>query len=118
MSGIGTPTEQMAEVAEKELYEYVTQSPSYIQDTTDFLRKLDAIIRTIPKGAILFFFEVEKLYPSIPKKEGLAACKDTIEQRKRKRIETNAVLEMIETVLENNVFSFIFKQTVWLLVQG
>ena len=110
VSGIGTPTEQMAEVAEKELEEYVTQSPSYIQDTTDFLRKLDVINHTLPKGAILFCFDVEKLYPSIPKKEGLAACKDALEQRKRKRIETNTVLEMIETVLENNVFSFNGKQ--------
>ena len=76
LSGIGTPTEQMAEVAEKELEEYVRKSPSYLQDTTDFLRKLDAINRKLSKEAILFCFDVEKLYPSIPKKEGLAACSD------------------------------------------
>ena len=112
VSGIGTPTEQMAEVAEKELEEFVRKSPSYIQDTTDFLRKLDAIDHTLPKGAILFCFDVEKLYPSIPKKEGLSACRDALEQRSKKRMETNTVLEMIETVLENNVFSFNGKQYV------
>ena len=61
VSGIGTPTEQMAEVAEKELEEYVRKSPSYLQDTTDFLRKLDAINRKLPKEAILFCFDVEKI---------------------------------------------------------
>ncbi|WP_435329604.1 hypothetical protein, partial [Klebsiella pneumoniae] len=43
VNGIGTCTERMAEVAEKELEEYVTTSPSYIQDTTDFLNKLTEI---------------------------------------------------------------------------
>ena len=74
VSGIGTPTEEMAEVAEKELEEYVRKSPSFLQDTTDFLHKLDAINRKLPNEAILFCFDVEKLYSSILKKEGLAAC--------------------------------------------
>ena len=65
VSGIGTPTEQMAEVAEKELDEYVRKSPSYLQDTTDFLRKLDAINRKLPQKAALFCFNLEKLYPSV-----------------------------------------------------
>ena len=68
VNGIGTPTEKMAEVAEYQLNEYVEQSPSYIKDTTDFLTKLNEINVKLPKGAILFCFDVEKLYPSIPEK--------------------------------------------------
>ena len=36
VNGIGTPTERMAHLAERELDDYVTSSPSYIKDTTDF----------------------------------------------------------------------------------
>ena len=48
VNGIGTPTERMAEVAEKQLEEYVVNSPSYIRDKTDFLCKLEEIKQTIP----------------------------------------------------------------------
>ena len=37
MNGTGAVTERMAEVAEKELNEYVENTPSYIKDTEDFL---------------------------------------------------------------------------------
>ena len=96
----------MAEVAEKELEESMRKSKSYLQDTTDFPRKLNAINRELPKGAISFCFDVEKLYPSIPKKEGLAACSDALEQKSKKTLKTETVQEMIETVLDSNVFSF------------
>ncbi|CAG2204322.1 unnamed protein product [Mytilus edulis] len=36
VNGIGTATEKIAEIAEKELDNYVINSPSYIRDTTDF----------------------------------------------------------------------------------
>ena len=68
----------MAEVAEYQLNEYVEQSPSYIKDTTDFLTKLNEINVKLPKGAILFCFDVEKLYPSIPREEGLQACEEAL----------------------------------------
>ena len=71
VNGIGTPTEKMAEVAEWQLNEYVEQTPSFIKDTTDFLRKLDEIKVKLPAGAIFFCFDVEKLYPSIPREEDL-----------------------------------------------
>ena len=48
VNGIGTPTEKMAEIAEFQLNEYVEQTPSYIKDTTDFLRKLDEIKMKLP----------------------------------------------------------------------
>ena len=43
VNGIGAPTEKMTEIAEFQLNEYVEQTPSYIKDKTDFLRKLDKI---------------------------------------------------------------------------
>ena len=106
VSGINTPTEKLAEVAEYELQEYVLGSPSYIRDTTDFINKLKEIAEPIPEGAFLFCFDVCKLYPSVPKEEGIAACGEASETRTAPLIPTEYVLEMIKTVLENNTFKF------------
>ena len=69
VSGVNTPTERIAEVAEYELNEFVINSPTYIRDTTDFINKLREIKSTIPTNAILFCFYVEKLSPSVPRTE-------------------------------------------------
>ena len=73
----------MAEVAEQELNEFVETSPSYIKDTTDFINKLKQTNGTIPDDCILFCFDVAKLYPSVPKKEGLEACREALSMRAR-----------------------------------
>ena len=50
--------------------------------------------------------DVKALYPSIPRKEGLQACRLALENRKRKDLTTDALIGMIEMVLDNNVFKF------------
>ena len=47
-------TKRLAEVAEHELNEFVKSSPSYIQDTTDFLKKLSEVQQPLQEGTILF----------------------------------------------------------------
>jgi hypothetical protein len=50
--------------------------------------------------------DVMGLYPSVPKKEGLDACKQALDNRPNPSIPTTDVLSMIRLVLENNNFSF------------
>ena len=106
ISGINHPTENIAEFAEKELEQHVRTLPSYIQDTTDFINKLNSIEQQLPGDSILFCMDVKGLYPSVPKKEGLDACKQTLDNRPNPSIPTTDVLSMIRLVLENNNFSF------------
>ena len=94
----------MAEVAEYELNDFVINSPTYIRDTTDFIRKLREIKSTIPTNAILFCFDVEKLYPSVPRTEGIQACKEALDSRKKPIVPTDNAIDMIETVLDFNGF--------------
>ena len=75
VSGIGTATENMAEIAEKELESFVVSSPSYVKDTTDFLNKVQQI-EAVTDQTILFTMNVVKLYPNIPQKEGIQACRE------------------------------------------
>ena len=83
VSGIGTPTEKLAEVAEYELKEFVIQTPSYLRYTTDFINKLAHVKEDIPKDAILFCFDVCKLHPFIPREEGREACQEGLERISR-----------------------------------
>ena len=114
VSGINTPTERLAELTEHELNEYVESSPSYIRDTTDFISKLKTIRKEIPENAILFCFDVVKLYPSIPRKEGMEACREAFDNRSKPLIPTDNAMEMVEVVLNSNGFklgSTHYKQT-------
>ena len=104
VSGINTPTERLAELTEHELNEYVENTPSYIRDTTDFISKLKAFNANIPKDAILFCFDVVKLYPSIPRKEGMEACKEAFDRRLKPIIPTESAMELVEVVLDSNGF--------------
>ena len=54
---------------------------------------------------ILFCMDVRKLYPSVPKTEGIEACRRALETREDKSIPTEEVIKIIELVLENNNFS-------------
>ena len=86
--------------------QYVVHSLSYLRDTTDFINKLRDIQELLADDAILFTFDVEKLYPSVPREEGLAACQKALEMRSKPLIPTDFVMDMIKTVLHNNNFTF------------
>ena len=89
-----------------ELAENVRNLNSYIKDTTDFLRKLSEIQQPLPKGAIMFCFDVKALYPSVPRKEARTACEKALQGRTNKSLTTECVLDMLDLALENNNFSF------------
>ena len=107
VSGRGHATERMAEVAEKELARHVESQTSFIKDTTHFLQKLTEIPQPLPGGPfppILFCMDVQKLYPSVPQREGLEAYRMALDEMNEPRIPTEDVLKMIEVVLNNNNF--------------
>ena len=77
VSGRGHATEAVAELAEKELCSHVEGQPSYIKDTTDFINKIKEAKLPVSDGVapLLFCMDVAKLYPSVPRNEGIAACR-------------------------------------------
>ena len=106
ISGRGHATEGIAELAEKELGPHVENQPSFVRDTTDFINKVKDIKLPISDDfePILFCMDVSKLYPSVPREEGLRACKKALDTRRKPDIPTGEVLEMIKIVLDNNNF--------------
>ena len=77
-----------------------------VRETTYFLNRLKEIPEPLPEGAIMFCFDVVKLYPSIPRQTGLSACEDALQLRTDQSIPTEAVIEMVKTVLDNNIIEF------------
>ena len=116
VSSLNHPTEKIAEVAEKELGEWVENLPSYIKDTTDFLKKIVELKDSLPEDAILFTMDVKSLYPSIPKLEALQACKIALDHRTNKEIPTEAIMTLIQTVLDYNIFKF--NETNYIQIDG
>lgn len=59
-----------------------------------------------PENVILFTMDVKALYPNVPKKEALEACQEALQNRSNQDIPTEAVMQMLNTVLDNNIFEF------------
>lgn len=100
------PTEAMAEIVEAQLTDNVKSLPSYIRDTTDFIKKISDIPQPLPSNTILFCMDVKALYPNVPRKEARVSVEGALEKRKDKSIPPKSVLKMMDMVLENNNFCF------------
>ena len=50
--------------------------------------------------------DVVGLYPNIPHDEGLSALRKKLGERDEKGVSTDALVELAELVLTNNIFSF------------
>ena len=55
----------------------VPKLPSYIKDTTHFLKKLDDL-KELPPGSLLVTLDVSSLYTNIPHNEGIEACRKAL----------------------------------------
>ena len=80
ISGIGTPTEGIAGLVEAELQEGVESQKSYIQDTADFLRRLEGMKKMGIKE-FMFTMDVVALYPSVPREKTKEAMRKNLERR-------------------------------------
>ena len=69
--------EGITEIADKELGTRVESQPSFVRNTTDFINKIRNVKVSVSSGIepLLFYMDVHKLYPSVPRDEGIAACR-------------------------------------------
>ena len=108
VSGRGQATERMAELAEQHLNEHVESQESYVKDTSDFLTKLLEVSQPVEgregHKPLLFCMDVSKLYPSVPRREAIDACRQALDTRTAAGIPTEELINIIELVLDNNNF--------------
>jgi hypothetical protein len=106
INGRNHPTRNIAEFVEKQLENHVHQLPSFIQDTSDFIRKIGNLPSPLPDNCIMFCMDVKALYPSVPRKEARIAIEKALNNSNNKEVDTGTILEMMDMVLENNTFTF------------
>ena len=107
VSGNGCPTEKISQLVDFFLQPHVKALPSYIKDTTHFLRKLNQL-GILPKNTILATLDVASLYTNIPNDEGLEAARLAL-YRMRGRFcnpTNNSLSSLLKMVLTMNNFDF------------
>ena len=105
ISGIGTATEGIAGLVEEELKEGVEAQQSYVQDSADFLRRLEEVGK-LGEDETMFTIDVVGLYPSVPREEAREAMRRNLDGRRMKKIPTDDLLELADLVVDCNEFMF------------
>ncbi|XP_058872875.1 uncharacterized protein LOC117966563 isoform X1 [Acipenser ruthenus] len=112
VSTTDNPTYIIAEIAEKQLQPHVESLPSYVKDTTQFLKRMTRIKTKLAENAILFCMDVKSLNPSVPRHEALEPCKEALDNGKEKAIiPTGEILNMTKAGLENCCFTLFNKSS-------
>ena len=106
VSASSCPTELISEFIDSILQPLVADLPSYVKDTNDALRLLEAFsFDPVNTQRLIFTMDVSSLYTNIPNNDGLLAIKHFLPKSKI-RIDPTVVLRLAELVLTLNSFSF------------
>ena len=108
ISGSGSITENASLFVQHHIKDISTTHPSYIQDTPDFLRAIDAINKgpKLDENVMLVTMDATALYDNIPNKEGIECLGEALNERKNPKVPTGFIQRMMEVVLEWNLFMF------------
>ena len=106
ISGSGSITENISLFVEHHVKQLATQHPSYLQDTPDFLRNIEAINSEgpLPTNSMLFSIDVSALYTNIPQDEGVEATREALESADVSSIPPYFITRLLELVLKYNIF--------------
>ena len=77
VSATSHPTEHIPQFVDTHLNPLVLKLPTYIKDTTHFLKKLDEL-KELPPGSLLVTLDISPLYTNMPHKEGIEACRKSL----------------------------------------
>ena len=99
---IDSHTSKISKYVDFYLQSLARQLPSYIQDTSHFLRKLN-IRRDCNPDSILVTLDLKSLYTNIPNEEGIAAVREAISMSTSSKISSKVITTFLWLIL---TFSF------------
>ena len=106
-SGSESCTKRLSEFLDRFLKAAARKLPSYIQDTTSFVKKIRDFIPSVAhKDIHLAVLDVNSLYPNIDQQEGAKACFDFLERRRDKSFSSSLIQNLITLVLKCNTLIF------------
>ena len=80
VSGCDAPTVRLPKYADHFLKPLVSNIPSYVKDSTDFLRRLFKHNHNLPTNIVLLTIDIKSLYNDIPHDEGITAAFDYLNE--------------------------------------
>ena len=108
ISGCEGPTVKVSQYADHLVKPLPKHIPSYVQDTTDFLRRIFTFNKNLTNNFILVTIDVQSLYTNIPNDEGIQACIDMFKKHNKTTTELEqSIIEVLTHILKNNSFSLI-----------
>ena len=88
-----------------QLQPMVEKLPSYVKDTTDFIKKLDGI-KTTPDNCYLVTMDVKSLYSNIPHTEGIKSTETFMRKHNAPTHAITIVTTLLHLILTLNNFVF------------
>ena len=107
VSGINCPTENLSQFVDVWLQPIMSQLPSFVRDSTQFINTLEGM--TFPPDCLLASIDVTSLYTNILHTEGIDCAISALQQayeRDPDHPPPTVIGEMIKIVLMNNVIEF------------
>ena len=115
ISSINCHTSKISEYVDYHLQPIVKEIPSYVQDTTDFLRKINQI-NFVPDNSYLVSVDVKSLYTNIPNSEGMKSVKMSLEKYSKRTASTKVITTFLALILTLN--NFVFNCRNYLQIRG
>ena len=108
MSCCGSITEYIGIFIEHHIKELGNTHPSYLQDTPDFLRKVENMNMnmTLPENAILVTMDISSLYTNISHSDGIDCTREALNERANVEIPSEFIVRLLELLLKYNIFEF------------
>ena len=104
--GCEGPTVRLSEYVDVYLKPLIKYIPSYIKDSTDFLKRSFKLNDTLPNEFILITIDIKSLYTNIPNREGIDASTKHLNNHDTTGVNIQMIRSMLELILENNYFEF------------
>ena len=107
-SSVNCHRSNISKYVDYHLQPIVQQIPCYIQNTSDFFRKINKAEK-IPDNSYFVSLDERSLHTSIPNSEGIKAVKTLLENFSRRTVATKIITTFLSLILKLSNFVFICK---------
>ena len=105
ISSVNCHTSKISEYVDYNLQPIVREIPSYVKDTSDFLRKINAI-EFVSDNSYLVSLDIKSLYTSIPNVEGIKTVRKSLGNHPKRTMATKVITTFLALILKLNIFIF------------
>ena len=104
-SSVNCETSKISEYVGNHLQLIVTEIPSYVKDTSDFLLKINTV-EFGQDNSYLVWLDVKSLYTNIPNAEDIKAVKEPLDNHPKWTVATKVITTFLALILTLNNFIF------------